>query len=163
MNMKQNLVLLIFLSVILFFCAGPMLNSQAKVEKAALIINGVVLDEQNKGVHNADVIVPQRNISIKTDRTGRFELHLKSGGKVHVEVYKNGFLPASTEAFATTNRQGEMKRLTIVLQRSPFEEIVVTGTSTPNCTVRHRLKPPLPPGKRLRKQALPAWRIHWNW
>lgn len=150
MNMKQNLVLLIFLSVILFFCAGPMLNSQAKVEKAALIINGVVLDEQNKGVHNADVIVPQRNISIKTDQTGRFELRLKSGGKVHMEVYKNGFLTASTETFET-NRQGEIKSLTIVLQRSPIEEVVVTGTSTPKLYSETPVKTALTTRKAIEK------------
>lgn len=129
--MKRNTLLLIYsVSIILFSRGFTMLYSQSEVKKAPVIIIGVVLDEQNKGVHNAEVMVPERNISIKTDRTGRFELRLKSGSKVHVEVYKNGFLTASTEMFETS-QQGEIKPLTIVLLRSPLEEIVVTGTSTP--------------------------------
>jgi outer membrane receptor for ferrienterochelin and colicins len=151
MNMKQVIVLIIFLNAILFSYNCPVLFSQAKVEKVTLIINGVVLDEQNKGVHNADVIIPQRNISIKTDRSGRFELRLKSGGKVHVEVYKNGFLTASTEVFET-NRQGEIKRLTIVLQRIPFEEVVVTGTLSPKLYSETPVKTALTTRKDIEKK-----------
>lgn len=149
--MKQNIVFIILLNVILFFYTGLLPNSQAEDEKAVLIINGVVLDEQNKGVNNADILIPQRNISIKTDRTGRFELRLKSGGKVHLEVFKNGFLTASTEAFPT-NRHGEIQRLTIVLQRSPFEEVVVTGTSTPKLYSETPVKTDLTSRKEIEKK-----------
>jgi outer membrane receptor for ferrienterochelin and colicins len=128
-----------------------MLYSQSEVKKTLVVIKGVVLDEQNKGVRNADVIVPERNISIKTDRTGRFELRLKTGGNVHVEVYKNGFLTASTETFAA-NRKGEIKPLTIVLQRSPFEEIVVTGTSTPKLYSETPVKTALASRKDIEKK-----------
>jgi outer membrane receptor for ferrienterochelin and colicins len=151
MNMKQKIVLLIFLSVILFFCGFSMLYSESEVKRAAFVINGVVLDEQNKGVRNANVIVPQRNISIKTDRTGRFELRLKRDGKVHLEVYKNGFLTASTETFET-NRKRETKGLTIVLHRCPFEEVVVTGTSTPKLYSETPVKTTLTTRKDIEKK-----------
>jgi len=149
--MKQNLALLIFLSIILLFSDISTLQGKETSEKLSVTVTGVVLDDQNKGIHNADVIIPQRSISTQTNRSGQFELHLKIGGEVHIEVYKNGFLTASSEPFKT-NEKGKIKRLTIVLQRSPFEEIVVTGTSTPKLYNETPVKTSLTTRKEIEKK-----------
>lgn len=132
--MRKNIfVFILTLNIIILSCSDIQLFSQTgpTVSKnESMVIVGVVLDAQNKGVPGADIIVPQRNLSIKTDPSGRFEIHLEKGSKVHLEIIKSGFLTTSTETFAT-NLEGEAKRLTVILQRAPFEEIVVTGTSTP--------------------------------
>lgn len=93
-------------------------------------IEGFVLDEDGNGIYNADVIIPEKNVSTKTSKTGRFVIEFFSGGAMHIEVFKIGFLPASTNYFKMAQKIS-VKIPDIILYRSPMEEIVVTGTSTP--------------------------------
>ncbi|MCP4213098.1 MAG: TonB-dependent receptor [bacterium] len=94
------------------------------------LITGVVLNAQKKGVSEAEIVLPGKNIAILSDEQGRFSIKCPDGGSTHIEVYKSGFMPASTKAFNVT---GDLrsKAWTIMLYPSPLEEVVVTGTSTP--------------------------------
>ncbi len=93
-------------------------------------IEGYVLDANNNGISQADVVIPEKSISVKTDPTGRFRIHCKGQGKHHIEVYKTGFLTASTKSF-DMSKSMNLTLPKITLYPSPLEEVVVTGTSTP--------------------------------
>lgn len=93
-------------------------------------VAGYVMDEQGNAVKDADVVMPEKFISVKTGKTGRYVIPFDGEGAVHIEVYKSGFLPGSTKPFKI-GKEAKRDLPRIVLQASPLEEVVVTGTSTP--------------------------------
>ncbi|MCP4152643.1 MAG: TonB-dependent receptor plug domain-containing protein, partial [bacterium] len=94
------------------------------------VITGVVLDQNKMGVANANVIIPQKNISVSTSGDGTFTARFEGSGKIHIEVIKNGFMPFATKPIALKAKMS-IQHQTIVLHESLLEEVVVTGTSTP--------------------------------
>lgn len=93
-------------------------------------IEGFVIDEDKNGVADADVLIPEKSVAVKTKRNGYFIIPLSGGVRVHVEVYKTGFLPSSTQKFQV-GKEKTIKLPQITLYPSMLEEVVVTGTSTP--------------------------------
>lgn len=93
-------------------------------------IEGFVLDESGSGVSGVEIVVPQKSLTVKTSHSGYYKVVVTGKGALHIEAYKSGYLPASTDMF----KLGSGSILTIpklVLQKSPLEEVVVTGTATP--------------------------------
>ena len=131
--MKKKLNFLILILLILFqfmYVYGDRRPYSSSKTESKITLEGFVLDEPGNGLYNADVIVAEKNISVKTSKSGRFLIELNTGGIVHIEVYKSGFLPASTRFFKT-GENFALKPIKVTLVKSPMEEVVVTGTSTP--------------------------------
>jgi outer membrane receptor for ferrienterochelin and colicins len=135
--MKKNVFFLILLSMILFNPGYVHINVYGGDEnipgnrhQQKIVLKGFILDEDGNPIPDCDVIILEKNIAVKTSKTGRFVVELSSGGKVHIEVYKSGFLPVSTKLFEIGGDMN-LKPLKIILPGSPLEEVVVTGTLTP--------------------------------
>ncbi len=125
---------IIVVSFLLVGCSSLFAQSKqdTEVDKGSYrkIIKGVVVDEDGNWVKDADVIIPEKNIVTKTNKTGNFVFEISGGGAIHVEVYKKGYLPASTKIIKIAKRDN-IKVSKFVLSKSFLEEIVVTGTATP--------------------------------
>ncbi|MBU4267308.1 MAG: TonB-dependent receptor [Acidobacteria bacterium] len=93
-------------------------------------IEGFVIDEDKNGVPEADVLIPGKNVVVKTGLNGYFIIPILESGSMHVEVYKAGYLPAATREFQV-RRNESIKLPRITLYPSIMEEVVVTGTATP--------------------------------
>jgi outer membrane receptor for ferrienterochelin and colicins len=130
--MKKNAKFVIFILIVLFQFMGIYGNQEtvSNDSNKKIILEGFVLDEDGSGIFAADVIVPQKGVSVKTSKSGRFVIELNTGGTVHLDVYKSGYLGASTKSFVVDGTIA-LKPLNITLVESPMEEVVVTGTSTP--------------------------------
>ncbi len=130
---KLKKVILLLITILVAYNYIISVNQEiVKIDrkKYKKIIEGFVFDEYGDGIDNADVIIPEKNVSTKTSKTGRFIIEFFSGGAMHIEVFKIGFLPASTDYFKMAKKIS-IKLPDIILFKSPIEEIVVTGTSTP--------------------------------
>lgn len=96
------------------------------------LIEGLVVDENNHGIGGADVVLPQKGVSVKTDNSGSFELSFEGIGRMHLEIYKTGFMVTQTKAFdVKLGETGHIHLPKITMYPTPLEEVVVTGTSTP--------------------------------
>ena len=93
-------------------------------------IEGVVVDEAHNWIEGAEVFIPEKNSSTKTSKTGKFLFEIKGGGAFHIEVFKDGYMPASSKIYRI-NQRTHIKVSEIVLKKTIMEEIVVTGTATP--------------------------------
>lgn len=94
------------------------------------IIEGIIVDGNNKRISGVEVIIPETGEMVKTSATGQFILRTKQRENIHLEINKNGFIPTSVPQFKTVGNQ-TIRIPKIILLPSPKEEIVVTGTSTP--------------------------------
>lgn len=120
--MKRNILVVLLLLAAMSF--SLMADSSKK------IIKGKLIDRDGRGVAGASLIIPEKDITIKSDSKGEFSIQFDGSGKIHVEVFKQGFLPYSTP-FINAGDSMDFKLDTIVLEKSILEEIVVTGTATP--------------------------------
>jgi outer membrane receptor for ferrienterochelin and colicins len=100
------------------------------VKTGSGVIEGFVLDENRNGVPNADVLIPEKNIVVKTGLNGYFIIPISESDSVHVEVYKAGYMPAASLVFQVRVNVS-IKLPPIKLYPSIMEEVVVTGTATP--------------------------------
>jgi outer membrane receptor for ferrienterochelin and colicins len=107
-----------------------MLGLDDNINIGLFFIEGFVIDEDHIGVADADVLIPEKRAVAKTKRNGYFIIPLAGGVRVHVEVYKTGFLPSSTQEFQL-GKEKNIRLPQIILHPSLLEEVVVTGTATP--------------------------------
>jgi len=132
--MKKNVFSILLLIVLFNFGYVYIYGGQEAVpgsqNQQKLVLEGCIVDVDGNAVPGCDVIIPGKNIAVKTSKTGRFVVVLTGSGMVHIEVYKSGFLPVSTKPFKCGGYT-TLKHLDITLQSSPLEEVVVTGTLTP--------------------------------
>ncbi len=119
--MKRNIFVYILLVAAMSF---------SLVADSKKIIKGKLIDRDGNSIVGASLIIPEKDITIKSDHTGAFSISFEGTGKIHVEVFKQGFLPYATP-FINAGDSMEFKLDTIVLEKSILEEIVVTGTATP--------------------------------
>ena len=94
------------------------------------IIEGQVFDKNSEGIKGAEVFIYEKNISTRTNKSGKFLFKIKGGGAFHIDVFKEGYLPYSTKISRISKRTHIIIPV-IVLTRSFIEQIVVTGTGTP--------------------------------
>ena len=130
--MKSKTKLAIFILIILsqFISTYGNQGTVSPQNNEKIVVEGFVLDESGSGVFAADVTIPQKGISVKTSKSGHFVIEVTTGGTVHLDVFKSGYLAASTKPFSI-GETTVLKPLKITLVESPMEEVVVTGTSTP--------------------------------
>ena len=93
-------------------------------------IEGQVLDKDDNGIKGAEVFIHEKNISTRTNKSGKFLFKIKGGGAFHIDIYKEGYLPYSTKVSRIAKRT-DMIIPDIILTRSFIEQVVVTGTGTP--------------------------------
>jgi len=127
LNFSILILIILFQFMVVYGEQRPFSNNKAGPK---ITLEGFVLDEHGNGIYNAEVIVPEKNILVKTSKSGHYIIEFSAGGVVHIEVCKSGFLPVSTRFF-NTGENIALKPIKITLVGSPMEEIVVTGTSTP--------------------------------
>jgi outer membrane receptor for ferrienterochelin and colicins len=122
----------IFIFLILWglVALNPAGSINAKDPKYKKTIEGIVIDEDNNWIAGAEVIIPEKNIYTKTNEIGKFFFEILGGGAIHVEVFKEGYMPITTEVIKIKKRV-QIKVPQIVLRKTLMEEVVVTGTATP--------------------------------
>jgi len=126
---KKLIKIVVFIVIFLFIFNGEDLLPNRRRFKT-FKLSGKIVSEKGKPIPGADVVIPEKAISVKTNLDGDFLILCSPGGVVHLEVFKSGFIPASSGKFKC-NSFLKMKKKKIVLYSSPLEEVVVTGTSTP--------------------------------
>ncbi len=90
-------------------------------------IKGKVIDWEKNYVEKALVLIPEISKSVKTDKSGSFEIIQIPQGRYHIEVYAEGFLDYFSDAF---NIKEDKLRYQIILMKKIEEQIVVTASRT---------------------------------
>jgi len=90
-------------------------------------IKGKVIDWEKNYVEKALVLIPELSKSVKTDKSGSFEITQIPQGRYHVEVYAEGFQDYFSDTF---NIKEDKLRYQIILMKKIEEEIVVTASRT---------------------------------
>ena len=138
MNFLYKAVLLTF-CVFLLLVNLPAQSTEKNVNKTSFTLEGYVYDNNGNGVAGADVVIPERSLSVKTNQDGKFVFDLTFDGKVHIEVFKDGFMPSSTKPFSIVPGVPVTPPV-INLEKSLLEEVVVTGTMTPKLYMESPVK-----------------------
>ena len=89
---------------------------------------GRVVDEENRPVPEASVIVPELSQAVKTDKNGIFSVVLPLNSAVHIEIFKDGFSNYASKKIFIGKRS--KVPTTFVLVKNLSEEITVTATAT---------------------------------
>ncbi len=123
---------LVFVILFSFFLINIALFSQTRVgivwgkgPTARLI--GKVLNENGEPLEKAIVIIPEIGKTIDTNEFGFFSISLKKGITIHLEIYKEGYVPFTTDFFKI-NRKPKLS-FTFTLMKSLQETITVTATA----------------------------------
>jgi outer membrane receptor for ferrienterochelin and colicins len=103
-------------------------NQYRRAQPQLFSIKGKVVDWDADYVNKAVVLIPEIGKSVETDESGTFEFTQIPNGKYHIEVYAEGFLEYSSEAFVLNENK---LKYNIVLSKLLTEEVVVTATRTP--------------------------------
>jgi outer membrane receptor for ferrienterochelin and colicins len=138
--MKSNAILLVLIPIFILnfgYVYGGSNASTAK--KVGITIEGFIVDTEGNGLAGVEVIIPSKGVSVNSSKSGRFVIELKSGGTIHLELFKSGFLPVSTKPIKLDDNIAPLP-LSITLHKSPLEEIVVTGTHTPKLYTETAIK-----------------------
>ncbi|MFW6128709.1 MAG: TonB-dependent receptor [Candidatus Aminicenantaceae bacterium] len=90
-------------------------------------LEGVVKNIQESPVPDALVIIPELEISVRTNQSGRFKITNIQPGMIHIEVYKEGYVNYISDRFYLKN---DKRDFYIILSNKLTEEVVVTATRT---------------------------------
>ncbi len=128
-KIKMQMIFILMLTAG-FTMLQPGQDTEFNPEKYNKTIEGIVLDKNNNSIKDAEVFIYEKNISTRTNKSGKFLFKIKGGGSFHIDVYKEGYLPYSTKISRIAKR-AHIIIPDIILTRSFIEQIVVTGTGTP--------------------------------
>ena len=120
---RKRLSALVFSSIVLFFAA--VLHGQA----TGSTLNGVVLDEQGKGVYPATVTVKNASgaaKTTKTDASGHYSIEGLPAGTYSLAVTANGFATGSKTGVTLAAGQAQQVTLTLSIS-SVAEQITVNA------------------------------------
>lgn len=116
----------VFKTIVIFILFNAAIALAMLASENYIKISGNIVNSSNKSIEKAIIIIPEANISIESDKNGFFEIILSKGVICHIEIYKEGYLPYSSEKL---NLSGDIK-LNITLMEKIKEEVVVTATKT---------------------------------
>ncbi len=144
--MRNKRFYIIFL-ILIIFAVG--LFSEELSKKSPFKVSGTVVDAKGRAIEGVSVVIPELNVSTKTNTQGIFSFatNTKPQMRVSVKIFKEGFMPYSRKLYLKEKRDkrslahktgsdGEQKERLFnlgVIELSKFllEEVVVTGTATP--------------------------------
>lgn len=93
-----------------------------------LTLKGKIEDWEGNSIKNAVVLIPEIGKSAESNASGSFEFTQIPPGRYHIEVYAEGYMDYSSDAFDLFENKLNHQ---IVLIKKISEEIVVTATRTP--------------------------------
>ncbi len=144
--MKNKKFYMIFFVLVIF--SGILLSKELP-KKSPFKVTGTVVNAKGRAIQDVSVVIPELNVSTKTNSQGIFTFtsETKPQLRISVKVFKEGFMPYSKKLYLREKRSKRYRARrkdgsvsdserqfnlgVIELSTYLMEEVVVTGTATP--------------------------------